>query len=94
MNVIKLNNKEFEVESYTKNTNFTGDTITSNGYCSFKNVNIEDLNELAETTITTIEILHDNVSIYKIENLNAKISDINESLGEDRMFININFIFN
>ena len=93
MNVIKFNNEEFEVEGYNKNTYFTGETITSNANCSLNNCDMEALNALAQETITTIEILHDGVSIYKIEDLTAKIESINESLGGDRMYINVTFIF-
>lgn len=94
MNIIKFNNEEFEVESYNKNTNFSGEIITSNGYCSLRNANMANLTALAQTTITSIEIVHDGTSIYKIENLNAKINSIDENFGGDRMFVNINLVFN
>jgi len=79
MNTIIFNDTaSFEVESYNKNTYFNGESITSNANCSVKISNMTALNTLAEDTITSIEIDHDNESIYELANISAKIESINE----------------
>lgn len=94
MNIIKLNNVEFEIENYTRNTNFSGDTMTSNGYCSLINADVDDITALAQTTITSIQILHNNNIIYNITDITARIESISESFsGGERMYISMNFIF-
>ena len=93
MNTIKFNNEEFEVASYTKNTSFSEDSITSNGYCELIAPNISNLMSVAQVPITSIEIYHDNTQIYELENINARIENINEYLSEDRISVNMNFVF-
>lgn len=51
---IKLNNDAFLVESFNKNTNFTGENISSTGYCAIQINDVNTLNELSEDTIETI----------------------------------------
>ena len=93
MNKIKFNNVEFEVEQYTKNTYFGGETINSNANCSITTDDISTLIALASTTITTLQIYHDDTLIYNLQNTNAKIESINEYLSIDRMNISVNLIF-
>ena len=94
MNIIKFNDTSFEVDSYSKNTYFTGENVTSNAYCSIKVTEMATLNALTEVPITSMEILHDGNSIYRLDNINAKIESINEVLNFDRINITVNFVFN
>lgn len=93
MNIIKLNQLELEVESYSKNTFFTGENITSSGNCVVTTDNIEALNTLAENEITLIQIYHDSELIYDLSDISAHIDQINEYLANDHMSININISF-
>ena len=93
MNVIKFNNSEFEVESYTKNTYFTQEGIISNANCSLNTNNIEAVNALAEGAITSIVIEHDHLVIYSLTDVNAKIDNINEYLNGNRMNISLTLTF-
>jgi len=93
MNVIVLNNSEFPVTSYSKVTSFNGDNISSNAYLSLETDNIDTLNALGEVPITSIKIYHDDTLIYDLSNINAHIDTINENLGEDRIYINVNMTF-
>ena len=93
MNKIILNDVEFEIESYNKNTYFAGDTINSNASCSLANANVNALNTLAQTTITVLQIQHDDNTIYELENIHAHINSINEYLSGDKMNVNISLTF-
>lgn len=93
MTTIKLNNTEFEVESYNKNTYFTGENIMSNANCSIKVVDMNTLNALVPVAITSIQIKYDNNIIYNLTDVNAKIDSINEYLNGDHMNTNVNFTF-
>lgn len=94
MNVIRLNNFETEVESYSKNTYLSGANITSNASCSIITNDVTALNALMATTITSLQILHDGELIYNLQDINAKIENISEYLSNDRMNINLNLNFN
>ena len=94
MNVIKLNNTEFPVTSYNKTTNFSNDTITSSAYAGIQVADMTTLNALAETTITSIQIFHENTKIYDTGEIDAHIDSINESMGEDQMYVSVNLTFN
>ena len=93
MNVIVLNESEFTVTSYSKVTTFSDNTITSTGYIALQANNMEALEALGETPITSIKIYHDEALIYELENINAHIDLINETLGEDQVYINVNMTF-
>ena len=93
MNKIKLNNIELEVEAYTRNTTFSGEEITSTGYCTVNVDEVAVLNSLGEEEITSIQIYHDETLIYNISNIKARVSAINEYLNDNKMTININLIF-
>lgn len=95
MNTIVFNgDASFGVESYNKTTTFEGNTVNSSGYASLITTDITSLTTVAQTPITSIQILHDEDSIYNSTNLNAQITNINEYLSDDRMNVNITFIFN
>ena len=94
MTTIKFNNTEFEVEAYSRNTYFNGETIASSGSCTLKTNDIAELNTLMETTITFIQIKYDDTVIYTLEDIDAKIDSINEYLTGDRISITISMTFN
>lgn len=94
MNTIVFNNEaSFGIESFNKTTNFEGNAMTSTGYASLITSDLDDLTAVAQDTITSIKILHDDEVIYNSTGLTAKITTINEYLSSDRMNININFNF-
>lgn len=93
MNKIKLNNLELEVESYNKNTYFSGSTITSNASMSVRTNNMTVLNELAEDDITSIQIRANEELIYDLQDINAHIDNISEYLNGDRMNVTLNLSF-
>ena len=93
MNTIKFNNTEFQVESYNKNTYFSGNTMSSNASCNIVTNDIESLNTLALNTITALQIYHDETLIYNLQNIQAHIDNINEYLNGDTISISINLTF-
>lgn len=93
MNIIKFNDVEFEVISYNKNTFFSDDTISSSASCQIIIANMDTLNNLANTAITSLQILHDGNVIYNLSDINAHIENISEYLNVDRMDINVSLRF-
>ena len=93
MNTIKFNDTTFLVESYNRTTSFAGEVITSTGYCLIFTDDISALEALADTTITSIQIYHDNELIYNLTDASVHIENINEYLNVDKMFVNVNLIF-
>ena len=93
MNNIKLNNITCEVYSFNKNTYFNENGFSSTGSCNINTNDINALNELAETSIDTIQIYHDDELIYNLQNANGKIVSIDEYLNDDRMSTTINMSF-
>lgn len=95
MNTIVFNgDASFGVESYNKTTTFEGENVNSSGYASLITTDIDALTAVAQAPITSIQILHDGDSIYNSTNLNAQITNINEYLSDNRISVNISFIFN
>ena len=94
MNKIKLNNTEFEIENYNKNTYFNDGNITSNANCTIIVSDMATLNALASDPITSIQIYHDDNLIYNLANIDAEIENITEWLNFDKMSIGINIKFN
>lgn len=93
MNKIKFNNSEFEIESYSKNTYFSNDTINSNANCSIITNDIDSLMTVAQNIITSLQIYHDDSLIYNLQNIEAHIDNISETLNDDKINIYINLIF-
>ena len=94
MNTIKFNNNvEVEVDSYNKNTYFSGTEIISNGSCSVICDNTDALMELGQEKITNISIYHDDTLIYNLQNIHAHIDNINEYLNGDRVSVGISLTF-
>ena len=93
MNIIKFNNVEFEVIGYNKNTYFSDDTITSTASCQIIVADMEVLNSLTKTAITSLQILHDGNIIYNLSDISAHIDNISEYLNVDKMDINVSLRF-
>lgn len=94
MNIIKFNNVEFEVIGYNKNTYFSDDTITSSASCQIIVADMDVLNNLANTAITSLQILHDGNIIYNLSDITAHIDNISEYLNVDKMDISVVLRFN
>lgn len=93
MNIIKFNDVEFEVISYNKNTFFNGSTVTSTANCQVILTDVSVLNDLADGTITSLQILHDGNIIYNLSDISARIENISEYLNVDRMDVNVSLRF-
>ena len=93
MNQIKLNNATFDVVNFNRSTNFTGDKMVSNGFCSIRTTEMDTLNELAKYPITSIQIYHDEELIYQANNLNGKIVAIDEILNQNAVAVSVNMTF-
>ena len=93
MNTIKFNNHSYGVYSFSKNTYFNDDGISSNANCSIETNDITSLHELAQEGIQTLQIYHDDTLIYNLSNLDGKLTSIDEYLSDDRVNINLNLNF-
>lgn len=96
---IILNNEEFIFINYNRNTYFSEEEITSNGYINgIGGENARSrLDTLGQETITSITIKNNyNITIYSLENIEAKIVNIDESYadGQDGVTISLNIKFN
>ena len=90
---IKLNEEEFEITSFNKLTYFYEDGIKSNGNCNIKAYDEETIADLSQEVITTLKIYKDNELIYNLENINAHIEYVNETLVNDDMTTTLNLTF-
>jgi hypothetical protein len=68
--------------------------MSSNASCGVITDNIDELNDLMQDKITSIQIYHDNELIYDLSDIDANISSVNEYLTDDHMSITLNFNFN
>ena len=93
MNIIKLNNSEFEVESYNKSTYFTGENISSTASLVIYAADITALNAEFQQPITSIEIYHDGNKIYDLEEISGHVDNMTEYLNGDRMNVSLTISF-
>lgn len=96
MNTIIFNNENsFQVESYSKTTNFDGVNVYSNATATLVSYGADSnaLNGMVNQTITSIKIVSNGNTIYEITDLNVEINSITEYLSGDHMSINLNMIF-
>lgn len=93
MTKIKLNNSEYQIESYNRTTNISDNNITSTAYLNLSSGEAVNLNSLLGTTINSIEIDVDDIKIYELTNINAKVDSVNEYLSGNRMSYNVNITF-
>lgn len=94
MNKIKFNNVEVTLEGYNRTTYFSDGSISSNGSCNIITDDMTELNELAQDTITSIQIYSNDTLIYDLQDIDAKINTISEYLNGDRISISISLVFN
>lgn len=93
MNTVKFNNLLMPIESYNKSTYFDNGSIVSNGTCSVVVSDMTALNAVAVAGVTSIEIYHDDNLIYSLHDINCRITNISEYLGEDKMNISLSLVF-
>ena len=94
MSKIILNNEEFNLSSYNKNTYYTGEVISSTGSCQLTDADIDTLNTMAQGKITSIQIVNDNnQTVYDLNDIDAKIDSINEYYSGMSMSITLNMTF-
>lgn len=94
---IILNENEFDFDSYTRNTYFNENSISSTAYIG--KIHGADLaNTLAELgteAITSISITVNDEPIYTLSNIDAHITSMDESFnGVDQIHTNLNLQFN
>lgn len=93
MNTIKFNQAEFQVDSYNRSTYFSGNTMNSTASCTIVTSDIASLNAVAQTSITLLQIYHNETLIYDLQNIQAHIDNINEYLNGESISISINLTF-
>lgn len=85
--VIKLNDHyTFDINSFSRNTSVQDGKLVSAAYITLKDPDNEDLNTLrgiAMYPITEIQILFNETDIYHQQNMEGRITSIDESLTEE-----------
>ena len=88
---------EFVIAGFSRSTTIQDGRPVSNAYVSLKEpvaADVESLRALAAYTITALTITADSEPVYELEELTAKITSIEESIGDEglmRVFFNILF---
>ncbi len=85
--------KTFIVLNFNRNANFTGTTVSQNGYATIILEDVDALYGLADGTITSIQIFYNEEKIYESTGLSGKITSISENLNGDRVNADVNFVF-
>lgn len=93
MNQIKFNDFQCEVISFNKYTNFDQNGMSGNCSCQIVTDNLSGLQELGQQGITSMQIFHDEALIYNLENIEAHLTYINESLNNDHIDITLSINF-
>lgn len=93
MTKIILNNVEFQLEAYNRNTYFNGNTMSSNASISIGQGDIDALCTLGKTIITSLEIQINDETIYTLNNIHAKINELNEYFNGERISTNMSLTF-
>lgn len=91
--IVFNNNIEFKISSYNKTTYITNNALASNGSCTILVDNSDNLDDLCNIEINSIEIYSDDEKIYELNNLKARITNYIEQLNEDRIDRIINILF-
>ena len=85
--MIKLNKTHsFDINSFSRNTSVQDGKLVSSAYIVLKDpdtLDISDLRGLALDTITDLELTVDAKTVLSEEELTARITSIEESLGDD-----------
>lgn len=92
MNTIKFNNVEGTLLSFNKSTYFNEEGMSGNITCEMENADIDALQALGLSTVTSMQIKYNDEVIYNVDVMNAKLTSINEYLMNNRirMTLNIN----
>lgn len=90
MNTIKFNDVEGMLLSFNKNTYFNEDGISGNITCEMENVDIDELQALGTSTITSMSIKYNDEVIYNVDTMSAKLTSINEYLMNNRIHMTLN----
>ena len=92
---IILNNAHFGINSFSRNTYFNGNTIESNAYFDVTNFSdaVATIHSLVDVPITTLLIKKGDQTIYDAGEINARITNLNESLSGEQMLSNVNIRF-
>lgn len=89
--------KALEITNFDRNTSFYEDGITSIAYGQVVNAGnaVEALQEIGLDKVTSLQINNsEEQPIYLLENQNARLTTINESLSEEQIHISFNIDFN
>lgn len=94
MKQILLNNLQFNLISFNRNTNLNNENISSNAYFTLVG-NAGNVHSLWQTPITSLIIKNsDDEVIYDAGEIDAYLNSIDEVLNEETMNINVNILFN
>lgn len=97
LKLILNGNHEFSITGFSRSSMIQDGKLVSNAYVGLKDpasADVESLRALATYTITTLTITADNEPVYELEELAAKITSIEESIGDEgmmRVYFNIAF---
>ena len=95
MTKLVLNNQTtnvYEIRSYSRNTSFDNNSMNSYIYVSMNGgTDLSPLNAIGMSGVTAISLLNDNDEVfYTLNNINGRITSIDESLENNNIFINMN----
>ena len=95
--IVLNTNHEYEINGFSRNTNVQDGKLVSSAYVVLKDPtasDIEDLRGLALYTITNLKLTADGEDVYAMDNLQARITSIDESMDEEgRMRTNFYIAF-
>lgn len=92
---IVLNNEEFEISAFNRNTYISDGNVISRAYVTLANTAnaVSDVHALAAATITSLLIKNEEETIYNAGTINAHISSIDESLVGTAINVGLNIEF-
>ena len=94
MATISLKNSTFTLHGFTRTTSFDENRMVSYANCNMNYSLSTNLQELAEDPLTSITIKNnENETIYSLENIDAHIRTIEETLNGEYMSVNLNIHF-
>ena len=94
MTKIKLNNEEFEINTFTRTTFFGDEAVKSFANFEVVSLDLEKMTALAANIITVLQIYHNNDLIYDLQNTNIHIDNVNDLLNNDTVTTTVNLTFN
>ena len=92
MNTIKFNEFECTVLSFNKNTYFNEGEMSGAILCDIETLDMNGLQDLGSTVITSITIYHDEEIIYNVDHIHATLNSISEYLTDNKIHIQVNFV--